>query len=39
MRKVPCPSPGEILIEEFLKPMGITQFGIALSGASPSIGQ
>ena len=25
MRKVPYPHPGEILLEEFLKPMGITQ--------------
>lgn len=25
MRQVPYPHPGEILIEEFLKPMGITQ--------------
>lgn len=29
MRKVPYPSPGEILIEEFLKPMGITQYRLA----------
>jgi antitoxin HigA-1 len=26
MRKVPYPTPGEILLEEFLKPMGITQY-------------
>lgn len=29
MRKVPFPSPGEILLEEFLKPMGITQYRLA----------
>jgi addiction module HigA family antidote len=29
MRKVPYPHPGEILLEEFLKPMGITQYRIA----------
>jgi addiction module HigA family antidote len=29
MRKVPYPSPGEILIEEFLLPMGITQYRLA----------
>ena len=29
MRKVPYPSPGEILLEEFLKPMGITQYRLA----------
>jgi antitoxin HigA-1 len=29
MRKIPYPSPGEILIEEFLKPMGITQYRLA----------
>lgn len=29
MRKVPYPSPGEILFEEFLKPMGITQYRLA----------
>ncbi len=26
MRKVSYPHPGEILLEEFLKPMGITQY-------------
>ena len=26
MRKVPYPHPGEILLEEFLKPMSITQY-------------
>ncbi|HLA94324.1 MAG TPA: HigA family addiction module antitoxin [Pyrinomonadaceae bacterium] len=29
MRKVPYSHPGEILIEEFLKPMGITQYRLA----------
>lgn len=29
MRKVPYPGPGEILLEEFLKPMGITQYRLA----------
>ena len=29
MRKVPCPHPGEILAEEFLKPMEITQHRLA----------
>jgi antitoxin HigA-1 len=29
MRKVPHPHPGEILLEEFLKPMGITQYRLA----------
>ena len=29
MRKAPYPHPGEILLEEFLKPMGITQYRLA----------
>jgi addiction module HigA family antidote len=29
MRKVPYPHPGEILRDEFLKPMGITQYRLA----------
>ena len=29
MRKVPYPPPGEILLEEFLKPMEITQYRLA----------
>ena len=29
MRKVPYPRPGEILLEEFLKPMEITQYRLA----------
>lgn len=28
-RKVPYPTPGEILLEEFLKPMGITPYRLA----------
>lgn len=29
MRTIPYPTPGEILLEEFLKPMDITQYRIA----------
>ncbi len=29
MRKVPYPHPGEILLKEFLKPLGITQYRLA----------
>jgi addiction module HigA family antidote len=29
MRKLPYPHPGEILLEEFLKPMAITQYRLA----------
>jgi antitoxin HigA-1 len=29
MRSIPYPHPGEILLEEFLKPMGITQYRLA----------
>ena len=29
MRKIPYPTPGKILLEEFLKPMGITQYRLA----------
>ena len=28
-REVPYPTPGEILLEEFLKPMGITKYRLA----------
>ena len=28
-RKIPYPTPGEILLEEFLKPMGISQYRLA----------
>lgn len=36
MRKVPYPTPGEILLEEFLKPMGITQYRLAKSIKVPA---
>lgn len=29
MREIPYPSPGEILLEEFLKPLGISQYRLA----------
>lgn len=29
MRTIPYPTPGEILLEEFLKPMAITQYRLA----------
>ena len=29
MRAVPYPTPGEILLEEFLKPLGISQYRLA----------
>jgi addiction module HigA family antidote len=29
MRKVPYPKPGEILLDEFLKPMGISAYRLA----------
>lgn len=29
MRDIPYPTPGEVLLEEFLKPMGITQYRLA----------
>lgn len=29
MRQVPYPTPGEILLEDFLKPMGITPYRLA----------
>jgi len=28
-REIPYPTPGDILLEEFLKPMGITQYRLA----------
>ena len=34
-RRVPYPHPGEILMEEFLKPMGITQYRLAKAIAVP----
>ena len=32
MHKVPYPHPGEMLLEEFLKPMGITQYAVRVGG-------
>lgn len=29
MRKIPYPTPGEILLEEFLRPMGISAYRLA----------
>ena len=29
MRQVPYPKPGEVLLEEFLKPMGISAYRLA----------
>ena len=29
MRRIPYPTPGEILLQEFLKPMHITQYRLA----------
>lgn len=29
MREVPYPTPGEILLEEFLKPMNVSQYALA----------
>lgn len=28
-RQIPYPTPGEVLLEEFLKPMGLTQYRLA----------
>lgn len=41
MRTVPYPTPGEILLHEFLEPMGITQYRLAKSIGVPQrrIGQ
>ena len=35
MRELPCTRPGEILLEEFLKPMGITQYRLAKEIGAP----
>ena len=35
MREVPHPTPGDILLEEFLKPMGITQYRVAKEIGGP----
>lgn len=37
MREVPYPTPGEILLEEFLKPMEITQYRLAKEIGVPQI--
>jgi addiction module HigA family antidote len=37
MRKIPYPSPGEILLEEFLKPMGISAYRLAKDIGVPQI--
>ena len=37
MRKVTYPTPGEILLEEFLKPIGITQYRLAKEMAYRSV--
>ncbi len=40
MRSIPYPTPGEILLEEFLKPMGITQYRLTKDiGVSQRIGE
>ncbi|AAO29188.1 HigA family addiction module antitoxin [Xylella fastidiosa subsp. morus] len=41
MRTVPYPTPGDILLHEFLEPMGITQYRLAKSIGVPQrrIGQ
>ena len=37
MRKVPYPKPGEILLEEFLEPMGISAYRLAKDICVPQI--
>ena len=37
MRKIPYPTPGEILLEEFLKPMGLTAYRLAKDIGVPQI--
>ena len=37
MRQVPYPKPGEILLEEFLKPMGISAYRLAKEIAVPQM--
>lgn len=41
MREVPYPHPGEILLEEFLKPLGISQYRLAkaIGVPAPRIGE
>jgi addiction module HigA family antidote len=37
VRKIPYPTPGEILLEEFLKPMGISAYRLAKDIGVPQI--
>lgn len=37
MRKIPYPTPGKILLEEFLKPMGISAYRLAKDIGVPQI--
>ncbi len=37
MCKIPYPTPGEILLEEFLKPMGLTAYRLAKDIGVPQI--
>jgi addiction module HigA family antidote len=37
MRKIPYPKPGEILVEEFLKPMGISAYRLAKDISVPQM--
>jgi addiction module HigA family antidote len=37
MRKVPYPTPGKILLEEFLEPMGISAYRLAKDISVPQI--
>ncbi|KAG9607118.1 hypothetical protein KCV01_g5311, partial [Aureobasidium melanogenum] len=41
MRRLPVPHPGEMLIEEFLKPLGISQYRLAkaIGVPAPRIGE
>jgi addiction module HigA family antidote len=41
VRKVPCPTPGEILLEEFLKSLSINQYRLAkaIGVPQPRIGE
>jgi addiction module HigA family antidote len=35
MRNIPYPTPGEILLEEFLKPIGVSQYRLAKAIGAP----
>jgi hypothetical protein len=37
MRKIPYPTPGEVLLEEFLKPMGLSAYRLAKDIGVPQI--